>query len=181
MTGQPTDLDALLRNLSASQLSFVSARLWASSDVEAARQVGISDSTVYQWDNLADVRECVRLARLDSVQIAREKLRRVASRAVDVIEDELSARRGTSKRLDAALAALDRVGVSPKNTLELAGVMQIIKGYELISPDDWDAPGRVVVIEQPPAQITDGTVAEMPGDPAVADVMSSDYVESDAA
>lgn len=171
----------MLRSLTSTQLAFVNARLYALNDLEAAQAVGMSPSTMYQWENLDDIRECVKLARLDSIQISREKLRRVASKAVDVIEDELAARRGTSKRLDAALAALDRVGVSPKNTVELAGVLQIIKGYELISPDDWDSP-RVVVIEPAqPAQITSGTVAELPADPATVDVMSSDYVEQDAA
>jgi hypothetical protein len=175
-------LDSILKSLSTSQLQYVAARMYANSDADAARETGFALSTVYGWENKADIAEAIRLARMDSIQIAREKLRRVASKAVDVIEDELAARRGTSKRLDAALAALDRVGVSPKNTLELAGVMQIIKGYELISPDDWDSgKPRVTIAPPKPAEITDGSYIVVEAEPAAADVMSNDYVASDTA
>jgi hypothetical protein len=81
--------------------------MFASSDAEAARESGIAVSTVYGWPNLADVRECVKLSKMDGITVAQEKLRRLASRAVDVIADEMTAKRGSSKRLEAAMTALD--------------------------------------------------------------------------
>jgi hypothetical protein len=112
-----TSLADLLKTLSPTQLEFVQARMFASSDAEAARESGIAVSTVYGWPNLADVRECVKLSKMDGITVAQEKLRRLASRAVDVIADEMTAKRGSSKRLEAAMTALDRLGVDVKQTI----------------------------------------------------------------
>lgn len=112
-----TSLADLLKTLSPTQLDFVQARMFASSDAEAARETNIAVSTVYGWPNLADVRECVKLSKLDGITVAQEKLRRLASRAVDVIADEMTAKRGSSKRLEAAMTALDRLGVDVKQTI----------------------------------------------------------------
>jgi len=110
-------LAELLKTLTATQLAFVQARMYATSDKAAAEEAGISVSALYQWSNLADVRQCILLAKQDGVILATEKLRRLASRAVDVIADEMTAKRGSSKRLEAAMTALDRLGVDVKQTI----------------------------------------------------------------
>jgi len=46
---------------------------------------------------------------MDTVQIGREKLRRLVPRAVDVLDDEMD---GEKRRLDAAKEVLDRAGLS---------------------------------------------------------------------
>jgi len=110
-------LAELLKTLTATQLAFVQARMYATSDKAAAEEAGISVSALYQWSNLADVRQCILLAKQDGVILATEKLRRLASRAVDVIADEMTAKRGSSKRLEAAQTILDRLGVDVKQTI----------------------------------------------------------------
>jgi len=110
-------LAELLKTLTATQLAFVQARMYATSDKAAAEEAGISVSALYQWSNLADVRQCILLAKQDGVILATEKLRRAASLAVDTIIDEMQARRGSSKRLEAAQTILDRLGVDVKQTI----------------------------------------------------------------
>jgi hypothetical protein len=173
-------IEQILKGLTDTQLRFVQHALFANSKKEAAELAGLNIDYVYTWG--PDVDEAVRLARMDALTVAREKLQRIASQAIDVIADEMTARKGTSKRLDSAIAALDRAGMSPKNNVTLAGVLQIIKGYELISPDDWDSgKPRVTIAPPKPAEITDGSYIVVEPEPAAADVMSNDYVASDTA
>lgn len=108
----------ILKTLSPLQLEFVAARLVTQSDKDAALQIGISPDSVYNWPNKADINEAVRLAKIDSVNVAREKLRRLACEAVDAVAKEM---RGTRNRLPAALAILDRVGLIVINRHELTG------------------------------------------------------------
>lgn len=117
MPTESSQLADLLKTLTPTQLDFVQARLSLQTDKAAAEKVGIHPSTVSRWDNVADVQTCVSLAKQDGVILATEKLRRAASLAVDTIIDEMQARRGSSKRLDAAQTILDRLGVDVKQTI----------------------------------------------------------------
>lgn len=104
------ELQAVLRTLGPEQLRFVARRMHDVSDASAARAVGLSLDTVYGWTNKAAVNEAVRLAQLDGVNVARERLRRLATDAVDALAEELANRRNP-RRLDAAKDVLDRVGL----------------------------------------------------------------------
>lgn len=115
------DLAALLKQLTPKQLDFVQARLFASTDSEAAAQIGIHQDSVYRWPNIATVRECVALAKQDGILLASEKLRRAAGLAVDVLVDELEAKRGSRKRLDAAVEILNRTIGKPTDKHEVSG------------------------------------------------------------
>ena len=105
------DLSMLLKGLTALQLGFVRERLVAKTDAEAARKIGIVPETASRWKAAgAPIDEIMHLARMDSVEVAQEELRRLATKAVTVVEEEMDKKRGV-KRLDAALAVLDRVGI----------------------------------------------------------------------
>lgn len=113
------DLATLLKTLTASQLAFVRERLVTTTDAEAARIVGVAPETASRWKAAgAPIDEIIWLARSDSVEVAREELRRLATKAVNVIEDEMDRKRG-AKRLDAALAVLDRVGLVKAQSLDV--------------------------------------------------------------
>lgn len=117
MTDDNATLADMLKTLTPVQLDFVQARMYALTDSDAAAQLGINRESVYRWPNIETVRECVKLSKMDGITVAQEKLRRLASRAVDVIADEMTAKRGSSKRLEAAMTALDRLGVDVKQTI----------------------------------------------------------------
>jgi hypothetical protein len=113
-------LTNLLKTFTPTQLDFVAVRMTAHKDKEAAEQIGISPDVVYAWPNKQDVNEAVRLAKLDGVTVAREKLTRLASKAVDAIEETIDSDTN-SARLSASLAVLDRVGIPEVKRTELSG------------------------------------------------------------
>jgi len=106
--------------LAPEQLKFVAARIYTRSDAAAAREANLPSSTVYGWDNKADVDRAVQLAQLDGVNIAVERLRRLIDKAVDVLEDEMGGKRN-SKRLEAAIEVLDRVMGKALQRQEITG------------------------------------------------------------
>lgn len=115
------DFATLLKTLTPAQLDFVRARLWSQSDRDAAEKAGIHPSTVCRWENLNDVRMCITLAKQDGVVIAAEELRRMIPDAMDALRDELKARRGSSKRLDAIVEVLNRTIGKPTDKQEVSG------------------------------------------------------------
>ena len=127
------ELGLLLKELTPEQLSFVQHRLLSTSDAEAARRAGIARNTMLNWKaNGVPLDQIVQLSRLDGVEVAREKLRRLASRAVDVIEDEMEAKRGSPRRLEAALQALNRLGLEAKTGVDVTS-----GGKSLFDLEDW--------------------------------------------
>lgn len=112
-------LGDIIRSLSAQQLDFVAARMWTNTDAEAAIHCRISPNTAYNWDNKQDVNEAVRLAKMDGVLLAHEKLRRLVYRAIGVLEEEMAPRK--RRRLDAAKEVLNRGGVDSPRRVELTG------------------------------------------------------------
>ena len=149
-----TSLADLLKTLTTTQLDFVRARMFALSDKAAAEEAKIPVTTVYNWSNLADVRECVRLAKQDGVLLGAEELRRQVGAAVKTLADELKGRRGTKTRLDAANSILDRVGLDVKQTIkqqvEQAGTVKVIIEYV-----ELDADGTPTATEAPPSAAPD--------------------------
>lgn len=112
-------LAEVLKKLTADQLRFVAARLNTNTDKAAAESAGIPQQTVYNWPNKEDVNEAVRLAGMDTIEVARERLRRLLLKAVDVLDEEMDA--GKPKRLDAAKEAFDRGGLPPTQRHEVEG------------------------------------------------------------
>ena len=148
------NLADMLKMLTPLQLDYVAARINTQTDKTAADKLGIHPTTISKWPNLADVQTCISLAKQDGVILATEKLRRAASLAVDTIIDEMQARRGSSKRLDAAQTILDRLGVDVKQTIkqqvEQAGTVKVIIEYV-----ELDADGTPTATETPPSAAPD--------------------------
>jgi len=107
-------LPEILKRLDAAQLKFVAVRMHVQTDREAAEAVGIAPQTVYNWSNKEEVNEAVRLAQLDTVEVGREQLRRLISKAIDVLEDKLDA-----GHLSAVVQVLDRTGLEAKSGLDI--------------------------------------------------------------
>ena len=110
-------LASLLRTLTTSQLSFVAARMDAGSDKAAAIEIGIAPQTVYNWSNKSDVMLAVRLAQLDSIEVGRERLRRLVYQAISVLKEEMAP--DEKRRFDAARDVLDRTGLTAPTKLEI--------------------------------------------------------------
>ena len=111
------ELVELLKTFSAEQLDFVAQRILHKKDNEAAEAAGLDINTVYHWANKQDVNRAVILAKLDTVQVAREKLRRLTPKAVDVLDDEME--KGRKRRLDAARDVLDRTGIESTKNVDI--------------------------------------------------------------
>lgn len=95
----------ILRTLSPDQLKFVECRIYERTDADAARILGIPVQTIYNWDNKADVNEAVKLARMDGVHVAQERLHRLMGKAIDGLESELD---NDDRRMEAVREVLDR-------------------------------------------------------------------------
>jgi len=103
------DLATLLKVLTPRQLDFIRERLDAESDAAAARRMGIRPTLVAQWkEKGAPLDAIIHLAKLDSVEVGIERLRRLVNPALDVLEDELIDKRS---RHQAAVQILDRAGL----------------------------------------------------------------------
>jgi hypothetical protein len=119
MAEEKARFDELLKTFSPTQLDFIAVRMTAKSDKEAAETIGISPDVVYAWPDKQAVNEAVRLAKQNGVSVAREKLARLASKAVDTVEAAMGDREHPG--LAAALAVLDRVGLPEVKRQEMTG------------------------------------------------------------
>lgn len=107
-----SELAEILGKLTADQLRYVAARVKCNSDREACRMARVSESTLYRWKQRGvPVDEAVRLVALDGVALARAQLERASVEAVEVLLDDLRARRHSKIRQDAARDILDRAGM----------------------------------------------------------------------
>lgn len=111
-------LHDILQTLTEDQLRFVAERLSCRTDLEAAERCGLSKHTVYGWDNKQAINDAVMLARLDCLNVARERLRRMAGKALDVLGEEMDGKGRNAKKLEAALAVLDRAGLVVVSKIE---------------------------------------------------------------
>ncbi len=121
MADDNRELGDILRTLTEEQLKFVGERLSCRTDAEAADRCGLPQRTVYGWDNKQDVNEAVRLARMDGLNVARERLRRMVGRALDVLDTEMDGKRRNSRPLDSAKEVLDRAGLVVVQKTEISG------------------------------------------------------------
>lgn len=117
---QQEQLDAILEELSPTQLKYVAVRPTCRSDAEAAKAIKITPSTVYHWDNKARVEEAVSLLCVDAIEDGKERLRALMGKAIDVLEQEVTQGViGDGTRLRAALTILERGGLSEKKELDV--------------------------------------------------------------
>ena len=130
MDGNTSELSGILKQLTADQLKFVAARLNARTDKDAAETIGIPSQTVYNWSNKSAVDEAVKLAQLDTIEVARERLRRLLVTAIDVVEDEMG--EDKKRRLDAAKEVFDRAGVAILQVLDITS-----GGKSIFDLEEW--------------------------------------------
>jgi hypothetical protein len=120
------NLAELLRQLSSSQMRFVTKRAWTDSDAEAAREIGLSPETVKAWKvKGAPIDEAVRMMKHDGVIMAAEMLRRALADAVEVKVNGLFDR---DRRIaqDAATEIMDRNLGKPTQRSENTGTIQVV-------------------------------------------------------
>jgi len=134
-----TDLAQMLDSLTPDQLRFVTERSNYRSDTAACKGLKIGRSTLASWKQDVPIDEIIRLMALDVLTVAREKLKRAVTSAVDVmIEDVEKGRKHSQIRQKAAQDILDRNGVTAPKQVDVTSGGEPIKGYIGISPDDWD-------------------------------------------
>lgn len=112
------ELDDILQTLSTSQLMYVAERPWHPSNAAAAKAVGLSEHTIYNWDNKADVERAVNLMQQDGIRLAQSLLRRHLPQAAMELIAALD-HRSVTVRLRAAKEILDRGGVVPGQSIDL--------------------------------------------------------------
>ena len=119
MSENVSELAQLLKGLSPEQLDWVQARLVCQTNAEACRKAQVVEGTYYRWKREGvPLDEIVNLAKSDSVLLAAERLRRLTSKAVTVLDEEMDNRRS---RLDAAKEVLDRAGLPKTSKQEVSG------------------------------------------------------------
>lgn len=86
-------LRELLRHLSPEQVRFLAVRLYASSDADAARQMGISEQAPWQWRHRgAPIDEALDLLKYDGVIMASKMFHDALLKAVMIKIDGLDVR-----------------------------------------------------------------------------------------
>lgn len=112
------DLQARLAGLTPPQLRYLEARLGAiGRGVDqvhvATEEANIGRTSIYKWENLAEIEDLVRALRVDGalISIGRERMRRLAAQSIDTLERNLEARFGKDQ-IQAATEILDRAGLA---------------------------------------------------------------------
>ena len=133
---EKSKLQTILTQLTKDQLRFVVALQEHKSKDAAARALKLKPDTVYHWDvELID--EAVRLMALDAVSYALELRRMNLNKAIMVKFAGLESK-NEAIRQKAATEIIEWELGRAKNALDLTSGGEKIKGYAIISPDDWD-------------------------------------------
>jgi len=113
------ELREVLARLSPAALRMVETRLSCRSEAETARRLGLDPSTIYTCAEIDDIRLAVSLCMRERIALHQERLTRLASRAIEVLESELDNPSPRGHRYDAAIAILDRVLGKPTERVQL--------------------------------------------------------------
>lgn len=111
------DLIEKLQGLNPNELDFVMARSSNNSVKEACKEAGISQSTLYGWDNREYLEELALALRLDRHVEVELKLREALPDAVETIIQGLKERHYSSK-FKAAVEILDRTLGRPTQRID---------------------------------------------------------------
>ena len=122
MAATPTRLDEIKAQLSPDQLAFLAERVLCRTDKEAAKSLGFGYSTVLSWPQKAIINEAVDLVLADSLEVARDLLKKNLIRAAKVKVDGLSSKK-TVVAQAAATEILDRHFGKPtqQNNINVSG------------------------------------------------------------
>lgn len=130
-------------HLTPDQWRFVTARLEEKSDKDAAFRIGINPSTVSRWENKKQIDNLLAEIQASTAIAAKAVLEKQVLKASMVLLGLLDSD-DERIRIDAAKQVLDRVNGKPVNKNEVTGAdggPVILKGYGIVSPDDWDNDG----------------------------------------
>lgn len=111
------DLITRLQALTPNELDFVMARSSINSVKQACKAAGISQSTLYGWDNREELEEIALALRLDRHVEVELKLREALPDAVEVVIEGLKERKYDTK-FKAAVEILDRTLGKPKQHID---------------------------------------------------------------
>ena len=137
-------LDEIKKTLTPDQLRYLYERVLCRTDAEAARNVGISPNTVYSWNENTPIQEAVNLLLDDGLQVSLDIMRRNLARAAKVKVAGLDSKKEVIKQA-AATEILDRFHGRPKQSIDATVTADVtVKGYMVVSPDDWDEPDSSV-------------------------------------
>jgi len=105
-----SELEQIYRQLTETEIRFLSARVQCDTNKQAAKIAGISEGTVYNFPHKDLVDEAVRLIAQDGVSLAVELLRRAVTKAAEVKVGGLEERK-PELRQSVASEILDRAGL----------------------------------------------------------------------
>ena len=111
------DLIKQLQELEPNELDYVMARSSCNSIKEACREIGLSPSTLYGWDNREQLEELAAALRLDRHVEVELKLRQSLPDAVEVVIEGLKERHYSNK-FKAAVEILDRTLGKPTQRID---------------------------------------------------------------
>ena len=138
-------LEKLLDGASDIQRRWVAARVVTQTNNEAAALIGRSRECFYRWPNRAKLEEAARLLRVYSVIGAAYILEQGAIKAAQALVDELDNKPGDPRvRVQAALAILDRVGLSPRVRHEVGGLRGEALKIEIVPRIDGQEEDRAI-------------------------------------
>ena len=127
-------LAQLLKGMNTNHMAFVSKRVWAPSDAEAARECGVSPETVKRWKyDGVPIDEVVRLMKCDGVIVAVEMFRRALVDA-DAVKVAGLTHRNELVRQAAANDIIDRNLGKPMQRQELSGQVTVVWNAGQSSP-----------------------------------------------
>ena len=130
------DLINRLQQLTPNELDFVMARSSHNSVKDACKEAGLSQSTVYGWDNREELEQMALALRLDRHIEVELRLRDALPEAVQTIIDGLKERKYDTK-FKAAVEILDRTMGKPTQKQEVSGKIE----GEMVINLSWDLDG----------------------------------------
>ena len=136
------ELEDVLRSLTELQLRFVALRINHQTDADAARELGMNPISVSNWKTAgAPIDQAIALIRMDGVVAGRERLRRLVTRAVDVLASQMSHRDPRIAQA-AAVQVLDRAGVAESLTIEAGdNLADLLRQWRKPATDEADDEG----------------------------------------
>lgn len=131
MAATPSRLDEIKAQLSPDQLAFLAERVLCRTDKEAARNLGFGYSTVLSWPEKRIINEAVDLILADSLEVARDLLKKNLIRAAKVKAAGLDSKKAAVSQA-AATEILDRFMGKPtqqSNVNLSGGPLEIVIHY----------------------------------------------------
>lgn len=133
------ELQEVLNKLTPEQIRFVIARVDTTTDKEAAQAVGIRPNQISKWKRSQPIDEAVHLMIYDGLTTALHIRRRSLAKAMAIKAEGLDSRDEKLRQSVATEIVEWELGKATQNVRQdVTSGGHPIKGYAVISPDDWD-------------------------------------------